>query len=306
MSHTHAYPHPKPRFAGLRNGLASLCALLVCAVALAQTTLLEVIPLRYRTAEQVIPIIEPMLAPGGSISGMRGQLIVRTTPANLQEIRRVLASVDAMPRRLLITVRFEGEADSSRRAAEISGSVGNDHARVIVPGSGDRGGNVVLRDGDDRLRARVFDSRRSESDSNTHSVQVLEGSTAFIRSGQSLPVPSRQVVRSVVNGRVVEQVVDGTEYRDLGSGFHVLPRLSGDRVTLDINPQRETPSRQIPGAVNVQGMATTVSGRLGEWMEIGGVSQQRSSEQATLLGRGSGSVAQSRRVLVKVEELRGE
>lgn len=99
------------------------------------------------------------------------------------------------------------------------------------------------------------DSRRSESDSNTHTVQVLEGSTAFIRSGQSLPVPSRQVVRSVVN---------------------------------------------------VQGMATTVSGRLGEWMEIGGISQQRSSEQATLLGRGSGSVAQSRRVLVKVEELRGE
>lgn len=291
-------------FARVIGRLTLVFTLLACGTAAAQTAVLEVIPLNYRTVEQVIPIIEPMLAPGGSISGMRGQLIVRTTPANLEEIRRILASVDTMPRRLLITVRQDADSDSSRRAAEISGSVGSDHARVVVPGSGDRGGNVVLRDGDDRLQARVFDSRRAESDRNTQTVQVLEGNTAFIRTGQSVPVPSRQVVRTVVNGRVVEQVVDSTEYRDVTTGFHVLPRVHGDRVTLDINPQRDTLNRQIPGAVNVQGMATMVSGRLGEWIEIGGLGQERSSRQATLSGRGAGSVAESRRVLVRVEELR--
>ena len=43
---------------------AVLCAALFCVVvaAPAQTTVLEVIPLRYRTAAEVIPIIQPMLA----------------------------------------------------------------------------------------------------------------------------------------------------------------------------------------------------------------------------------------------------
>lgn len=48
--------------------------------------MLEVIPLKYRTAEQVIPIILPMLAREGGVSGLQNQLVVRTTPANLEEI----------------------------------------------------------------------------------------------------------------------------------------------------------------------------------------------------------------------------
>ena len=52
----------------------------------------EVIPLHYRTAEEVIPILQPMLARDGAISGFRGQLVIRTTPENLAEMKRILAS----------------------------------------------------------------------------------------------------------------------------------------------------------------------------------------------------------------------
>ena len=273
--------------------------------ALAQTTVLEVIPLRYRTAEQVIPIIQPMLAREGSVSGFQGQLVVRTTPANLEEIKRILASVDTAPRRLLITVRQDADASRSEHAAEVSGRIGNDRARVIVPDSDDRsGGNVVLREGDDRLRARVLDSRATESDRNTQSVQAMEGREAFVRVGQSVPVPQRRVVRSVVGGQVVEQVVDTVEYRDVTTGFYVLPRVSGDLVALDISPQRESLSSQVPGGVNVQRLVTTVSGRLGEWMEIGGLAQDSGGRQSVLIGRSSTSSSDYRRVLIKVEEAR--
>lgn len=275
------------------------------AVVLAQTTVLEVIPLKYRTAEQVIPIIQPMLASDGSVSGLQNQLVVRTTPANLEEIRRILASVDTRPRRLLITVRQDTDSERNRRAAEVSGSVGNDRARVIVPGSGDRrGSNMVLHDGDDRVRGHVLDSRSAASDRNTQTIQVLEGSSAFIRVGQSVPVPRRQVVRSVVGGRMVEQVVDTVEYRDAATGFHALPRVTGERVTLDISPQRDTLNRQIPGAVDVQRVITTVSGRLGEWIEIGGLDQSRSEQRSEILGSSSRTGTDNRRVLIKVEELK--
>lgn len=285
--------------------VAAFATVVVCASVSAQTTVLEVIPLKFRSTEQVIPIIQPMLAREGSVSGFQNQLIVRTTPANLQEIRRVLASIDTAPRRLLITVKQDADIERSRRATEISGSVGNDRARVIVPDSGERrGGNVVIQDGDDRLRARVLDTRSAESDRNTQTIQVLEGNSAFIRVGQSVPVPNRQVVRSVVGGRVVEQVVDTVEYRDVATGFHVMPRVSGDRVTLDVNPQRETLDLQLPGAINVQRVVTTVSGRLGEWIEIGGSGQDRSEQGSVLLGSISRSGTDNRRVLIRVEELK--
>jgi len=276
------------------------------AAALAQTTILEVIPLRYRQAAEVIPIIQPMLAREGSVSGFQGQLVVRTTPANLEEIKRVLAAVDTAPRQLLITVRQDAIVERSRSQADVSADVGGDHARVVIPPSSrdPRGGNVVLGDGDDRVRVHVLEGRSVEDDRNTQSLRVMEGREAFVRVGQSVPVRERQVQRTVVGGRVVERVVEGTQYHDVASGFYVLPRLSGDRVTIDISPQRESLSRQVPGAVNVQSMVTTVSGRLGEWIEIGGVGQDASGQQSVLLGQTATATRDSRRVLIKVEEAR--
>jgi hypothetical protein len=278
---------------------------LLGAGAHAQQTVLEVIPLRYRTAPEVIPILQPMLAREGSLSGFQGQLVVRTTPANLEEIKRVLANLDTAPRQLVITARQEADAGRGASTAEVSGSVGGDHGRVTVPGSRDpRGGNVVLRDGDDNVHLHVLEGAGSESDRTSQSVRVLEGREAYLRIGQSAPVRERQVQRSVVGGRVVEQVVESTQYRDAADGIYVLPRVSGDRVTLDISAQRESLSRAPHGGANVQGLVTTVSGRLGEWIEIGGSGREASGQQSVLLGRTTTTARDGRRVLIKVEEVR--
>jgi type II secretory pathway component GspD/PulD (secretin) len=282
-----------------------LALLLAAGCAAAQEAVLEVIPLRHRTAAELIPIIQPLLVRDGSVSGFQGQLIVRTTPANLAEIKRILASVDTAPRQLIITVRQDADLDQSRSAAEVSGSVGGDRGRVTVPGGPDsRGGSVVLREGDASVRLQVLEGSRSLSDRNTQSVRIMEGREAFVRIGQSMPVRERQVQRSVVGGRVVEQVVETTQFRDAATGFYVLPRVSGDRVTLDISPQRETLSKPPHGGVSVQSMVTTISGRLGEWMEIGGIGVDASGQQSVLLGRTTTASRSSGRVLVKVEEVR--
>ena len=297
---------PNNAFLRFSRRTAAWALLLIgLGTAYAQSTVLEVIQLRYRPVQEVIPIIQPMLPREGSVSGLQSQLIVRTTPANLEEIKRILASIDVAPRQLMITVRQDTDVARHRSRAELSGSVGGEHGRVTVPGSREtRGGNVVLREGDDRVRANVLESDSTASDRNTQSVRVLEGREAFVSVGQSVPVRERQVRRQVVGGQVVEQVVEGTQYRDVTTGFYVVPRLAGDRVTLDVSPQRESMSRQVGGAVNVQSMATTVSGRIGEWMEIGGVTRDAAGQQTVILGRSSSATRDSRRVLVKVDEIR--
>jgi hypothetical protein len=276
--------------------IAALFLLLAAGGALAQMSV-EVIALKYRTAEEVIPMLQPMIASGGSLSGLRGQLVVRTTQANLAELRRVLASVDAAPRRLLISVAQDTAYDASRRGAEISGSLrAEDSLRLTIPGS-----TGAPRDG---VQGRVYDSRSVDNVRVTQTVQVLEGRSALIQSGAEVAVPQRRVVRSVVNGRVVDQLVDDVQYRSADTGFEVTPRLAGDVVTLDVSPRREAFVQGVPGVVDVQRVVSTVSGRLGEWIELAAVSQERTSEREVILGRAGRTRTESRSVLVKVEELR--
>jgi len=257
----------------LARALSLVLVVLACAAAYAQQTVLEVIPLRYRAAAELIPVIQPLLAPGGSVSGFQGQLVVRTTPANLDEIKRILAGLDTAPRQLLITVRQDADRARSGSAAEVSGSLGGDHARATIPGSRDsRGGNVVLREGDDHVRLHVLEGSGSQGDRSAQSVRVLEGREAFLR--------------------------------EAAGGIYVRPRVAGDRVTVDVSAQRESLSGQPQRGINVQGVVTTVSGRLGEWIEIGGISQDAGGSQSVLLGRTTTASRDSRRVLIKVEEVR--
>lgn len=183
---------------------------------------------------------------------------------------------DATPRRLMISVSQDLAADGVRRGADISAGP----------------------------QVRIYDSRSSENRRVLQNVQALEGRAALIQIGQSRPVPERHVTRSMVGGRVVEHVIDGVEYRSANTGFLVLPRLSGDRVTLEVSAQREAFVPHTSGGVDSQRIVTTVSGRLGEWIEVAGSSEERGSEREVIRGSAGGTRSEARTVFLKVDELR--
>ena len=269
--------------------LAAMLALALAAQA--QQTVLEVIQLNYRNADQVIPMLQPLLAPGGTISGMQNRIIVRTTPQNLVELRKVLDLVDAMPRKLLISVRQQSAASGMGSESEVSGSVGNDRARVTVPGTAsNQGGNAVIRRGDDMVSGRVSQSQSAATDSSVQTLQVLEGNEAFIQVGQSVPVRSQSAQGS-----------ETIQYRDAGAGFYVRPRVSGNQVTLSISTRRDSVADPNTGAINVQHVDTVVSGRLGEWLEVGGIAQESVQRDTGTVYRRSVSCLDNRRVVLKVD-----
>ena len=231
------------------------------------------------------------------MTGMQNQLIVRTTPANLTELKQVLATLDAQPRQLVITVRQDATLERERLQGDISGRVSGNNAALAVPGSTNAsGGTVTVQRGNDIVRGRIDSTRSLDSDRNSHSVRVLEGNSAFIRTGVSVPVRTQAPYGNTV------------EYQDVASGFYVVPRLAGEQVTLEIRPQSESlarPEQNLPrGSVNIQQAATTVSGRLGEWIEVGGITQSASAQQSTLIGGTRAASQDSRQILLKVEEVR--
>jgi len=284
----------------MKNILASLLLLLFSAPVFAE---LEVIALKHRSAEEVLPVIRPLLDKGDAASGMNYQLVLRTSPHNIEQIKRLLESIDVAPRSLKITVMQNVDSETVARLTEVSGSVGlSREARITVPDSGNGSGlNVELGQGRDRLKARVSSTRSLEDERNTQQLQVLEGNRALVRSGQSVAVPQRQVIQSQWGTRVI----DSTQYQEVGSGFYVVPRVNGERVTLEISAQNDSlaPGSGDQPAIRVQQASSTISGRLGEWLEVGGLGQRKNIDDSAVSARSASRKHEQRSVLIKVEEV---
>ena len=114
-----------------------LLFVLLFAFGVAHADEVEVIQLRYRTAEQVIPTLRPLVEPGGAISGMQGTLVIRASRANIAQLKQVLDSLDRTPRRLLISVRQDSGRASSGGAP---GSRGRSRAAMRASASTRRRG----------------------------------------------------------------------------------------------------------------------------------------------------------------------
>lgn len=260
----------------------------------------EVIVLKYRSAGEVIPIVQPLVGADGAVTGMQNKLIVRASAERLAQIKQILANIDTQPRRLMITVRQNTTREALAQEAGVYGTAGGNHARATIPEQpGRAGARVEVGGGDDRAGAKVWATEGQETSADVQHLQVLEGNSAFIQVGQSVPYRGRTAYRDARGATVVE---DSTAYRDVTSGFYVLPRIVGDQVILEINPQQNTLGAR--GTVNVQQASTTLSGRLGEWIELGGVGQQAESQGGGTVYATRQSRSDNRSIFVKVEELR--
>lgn len=187
----------------IRSGLAALLASVALQAASQQS--LEVIPLRHRTAEQVLPALRPLLEPGGTLTGQYNQLIVRASPANLAQLKQALEAIDRPLRRLQISVRFDDARESASQGIEAGGRISNRGSRIDI-GAHDQRGSALER----------VDQR----------LQVLEGGRALIMTGHSTPMPITR---------------DTMVIRETATGFEAVPRLAGgDTVIVEIAPQRET------------------------------------------------------------------
>jgi len=242
--------------------LFALAAQLVCAQAL------EVISLRYRTADQVLDTLRPLVEPGGVLTGQGTQLIVRASAANIVQIRRALDAIDRPQRRLQVSVRFDDGGEGSRRELGASGAISNRGARVEVHGE---------------------DSQAKGQERVDQRVQVMDGGRATIFTGQSRPVRQRQLIQTP-SGVVSQEVM---VVQETTNGFEVVPRVAGGTATVEIFASRA-------GSTTASSFA---SGRLGEWFELGVIAGSAARDERGIGSASRATASESRRVWVKVEAL---
>lgn len=268
----------------------------------AEVMKLEVIPLTNRSAGEIIPILQPLVHAGGTLTGMNNQLIIKTTSSNLVELKQILSEIYKAARRLMITVKQNIGGNLNTQEHNLSGRYSDDNVSVSSKNGGNSNKGLVFegKDSDgNKIRYRNLNSQSNIDDKNTFSVQTIDGKAAFVQTGQQVPITSRNSY--LTRGGVVVQ--DTIDYHDVSSGFYVLPRVNGDRVTLFISPQLARVQDNQTPVFETQNAETTTVGRLGEWMEIGGISQQFKSNTRENLGSQTQTGDETRSILVRVEEI---
>jgi len=233
---------------------------------------LDIIELRNRPAEEMIPLVRPMLDAGESVSGTGFQLILKASAARQKQIRGLVSRLDLAAAQLMISVFQGSERDLSSLNinAGVSYKDSNTNAQIGTHTATNKGAGISVHANNTNASASITGTRARMQDNPVYRLRITEGTTGYIETGQSIPYFSNQGYGYGGRGRLEP----GVEFKDVTSGFYVLPRLSGTRVILDISPYRDTLDVSRPGAINTRRAATTISGQLGEWIPLGGTTTQ--------------------------------
>ncbi len=196
---------------------------------------LEIINLNHRPASEIIPVIKPLLAKDGTLSGEQYVLFINTSAKNLQQLRPVISMLDADLRQLTISIMQESEATMKQYGFKISG---------VVP---------------KKTTAKVYSNQRAANNLRQQQIQVTEGQWASIQTGISVPSISR--VKNA-NGTITESV----QYQTIVTRLKIQPQIIGNKVNLKIES-----SIGDKATLKTQRLNTTVQGKLNEWIALGGI-----------------------------------
>jgi type II secretory pathway component GspD/PulD (secretin) len=246
----------------------------------------EVISLNYRTADDMLSVAQSVVGSEGRVTAYGNQLIVNATPAKITELRTLINQLDTQPKRLLISVDTNDSNQQDDRGYQVNGSASVGGVDIEA-GRGEVNG---------RDQVRVIRRSTSNRSGGVQQIQTNEGYPALIQVGQSVPLTSTSV-------GPYGQVYNQTQYRNVTQGFYVTATLTGDIVHVSISSNNDKLSQTQSGAIDIQSADTRVSGRLGEWISIGGVNEQSQGNQRDFLQRHSTQGSQDMTMRLKVEAL---
>ena len=252
--------------------MKQLCLLLasLLLVSTVRADSVSVVQLQHRPAAEVVPVIAPMLGPNDAISGEGFRIFVRASAEGQQRVRSLVERLDTPARVLQVSV-FQGSEHVLRELALRANVQIQRGDTTIDVGSGneaDGGGRIIYSTSGGSASVDAVATQRNLRDYPIHRVRVTEGKEAYIETGERIPY----FVGAAMRGR--RALAGGVQYENVVTGFYALPRIRGDNVVLEVSPFKSSRSDTGRGNVETQSATTTVTGRAGEWLFIGGVSEQ--------------------------------
>lgn len=224
-----------------------------------------------RSAEDVAGQIRELYPDGQVAITARGQqMVVRGEPLILDEIGRLVETMDVAPAQMRITVRSSNQVNAKSGGAGVS--ISNNQVGI-------------------NAERRVTSTRRNQE----RTLVVQDGQSAHITSGQvrTLPVAIR-------GGRNPAAFLGQVETR---SGFLVSPRVISDQaIELNIVSFEEDPQGDVPG-FETEAVMTIRRVGPGDWVELGSSQERRAGRQSGITYQTGGDNRQNQRFEVRVDLL---
>lgn len=250
---------------------------------------IEVIELKSRPYEEILPLVRPFVGSDGTVTGMGNSLVIKAAPERMSEIKRLLATLDRPPKRLRIVVDNGDDRARSSRGYRASADIKTGNGQISINSPG-------YPVDSSRGEIRLHDRRSTTTQSSQQFVQAMEGQPAYISSGLQVPL---RTTESYYGGGIPYQRTT-TQLQDVTRGFYVVPRVSGDAVTLEIAQHNDQPGRRY-GVVDSQRIDSVVHGRLGEWIDLGGLDTTETAHQGGLGRAVNSQQGRLQGIKVKVE-----
>jgi hypothetical protein len=276
---------------GARRCTGKACAwLLAAALGAGEVAAAEVYRPRHRLAEELAPVAEALLAPGGrvAVDPHGGALVLVGEPAAVARALATLRSLDVRPAVWRVETTLAQTSDLAAAGVRVSGWV--DAGSFRIGRAGSLPGSVGVAVGaSDEQRERSF---RGE-------VTVLDGRPAEIWTG------SLRVEPGLVDSRAGRPRLRETRTLvPVPTGFRVVPRGRADgSVELSISAAASEP---VPGGVAFAATETQVVVRPGETLVLAAVGERGGDASADLLGARADSAASESATLLRVERVDGD
>jgi type II secretory pathway component GspD/PulD (secretin) len=247
----------------------------------------KIIDLQHRFAEDIIPIIQPLAGSDGAVTGMQNHLIIRASPERMIEIEQVISTLDVVRQNLKITVSHQNNLQTEREGIAISG-------RKQI-GNVDIGTNRHPKSPREGVQLNIENSQRNTRSSSNQYINVIDGESAFIRIGQSVPFTQEWVTLT----RRYIRLQKTTEFVDISTGFSVRPRSIGDEIELQITPRIAQLNQQ--GYIDFEELNTTVRVKRGEWLNLGNIMQDKDEVSRAILSQQNSIQSRNNNLSILVE-----
>jgi hypothetical protein len=261
------------------------------SISSANASIMEVIPLHNRPASELIPLISPLLERSEHIIDNGSNLIIKASPARLEEIKLLITKLDKGLSNLAITVL----QSKSKTAEDLNASI---NIKALDHPSNLSG----------RTRGRYANTEELDSNDSTQVVRTLEGRPAYIKIGGIYPVNSYSVSgwgrggrRGGNRRRRDTDISSDTQFIEATKGFSVTARLTDRQVTIGVSPWSDKMNKQ--GIIETQSASTILQAKLGEWVEIGNVSESIQTTRDGHISHRYSTKHTTIRILIKVEKL---
>ncbi|MDI1309751.1 MAG: secretin N-terminal domain-containing protein [Methylotenera sp.] len=247
----------------------------------------KIIDLQHHFAEDILPIIQPLVGSDGTATGMQNHLIIRASPEKMIEIEQMISTLDVERENLKITVSHQNNLQTNDENFAVSGRKRIGNATI--------GTNRYPRNTADGVQLDIENNQSSIRKNGNQFINVLDGGSAFIRVGQSIPYTQEWITLT----RRYASIQRTTEFVDISTGFSVRPRSIGNQIELQITPRIAQLNQN--SYIDFEELSTIVRVNRGEWLDLGGIMQQKDEVSRTILSKQNIGQSQSNALSIRVE-----